>query len=131
MSRIATLAASFGVGSLHVGLQHTDKANRAVFQFVSGNPFNARLYATQDFDFFTNTGSNWIDVTDRAKETSEQDADFVLVNGNYQRKKDNALGLPIDSDGVYAFGDGFLPAAFMVSVTTVTSGSPLKILFGV
>lgn len=117
---------------MHLGIQHVNPQDgAATFQFVANSPFEARLFATQDFDFGTNIGINWEDVTDRAKETSEQDADFVIVNGKFQRKKTNALGLPIEVAGLYAFSDGFLPAAFLVNVTTVTSGDPIKILFGV
>lgn len=132
MSRVATLASSIGVGSLHVGIQHVNPQDgAAVFQFISNSPFQARIFATQDFDFGTNVGVGWSDVTERAKATSEQDADFVIVNGSFQKKKESALGLPIEASGVYAFDNGFLPAGFLVHVTSVTSGDPLKILFGV
>ena len=133
MSRIATLASSFGVGSISVGIRDVNPQDRAaIFQLVNdGSPFQADFYATQDFDFVTGVGSNWEKVTDRAKNTSAQDADFVLVGGTFVKKKDSALGLPIEVGGVYAFDDGFMPAAFNIDVTTITSGSPIKILFGV
>jgi hypothetical protein len=133
MSRIATLASSFGVGSLSVGIRDVNAQDRrAIFQLVNdGTPFQAELYATQDFDFTTGVGSNWERVTDRAKNTSDQDSDFVLVSGTFVKKRDSALGLPISEAGVYAFDDGFMPAAFNIEVTTITSGSPIKILFGV
>lgn len=133
MSRTATLAASFGVGSISVGIRDVNAQDRnAIFQFVNdGTPFSLELYATQDFDFSTGVGSNWQKVTDRAKNTSEQDSDFVLVSGTFVKKKESALGLPIEVSGVYAFDNGFMPAAFNVDVTSITSGSPVKILFGV
>lgn len=133
MSRIATLAGSFGVGSLSVGIRDVNAQDgAAIFQIVNdGTPFQAELYATQDFNFQTGVGSNWERVTDRAKNTSQQDADFVLVSGTFVKKKESALGLPIEVGGVYAFDDGFMPAAFNIDVTTITSGSPIKILFGV
>ncbi len=132
MSRGPTLIDSIGVGSLHVGLQHINPQDGSpVFQFVASGPFEARIFATLDFDFGLNAGFNWSDVTDRAKPTSDQDADFVIVNGSFQKKKETALGLPIEASGVYAFGNGFRPAGFLVNVTSVTSGAPLKILFGV
>lgn len=133
MSRIAVLANSFGVGSISVGIRDVNAQDRsAIFQLVNdGSPFQAELYATQDFNFSTGVGSNWQKVTDRAKNTSEQDSDFVIVGGTFVKKKATALGLPIDVGGVYAFDDGFMPAAFNIDVTTITSGSPIKILFGV
>jgi hypothetical protein len=133
MARNATLADSFGVGSLHIGIRDTTPQDkRATFQFANdGTPIAVDIFATQDFDFGSNVGSNWFKVTDRAKDTADQDSDFVIVNGNFQWKRPNKLGVPIEAQGVYAFDNGFLPAAFMVSVTSVTSGSPLKILFGV
>ena len=132
MSRQATLIESIGVGSFQVGIQHVNPQDgSALFQFIANSPFQARIFATLDFNFSTNVGSNWEDVTERAKDTSPQDADFVIVNGEFQRKRSNALGLPIEEAGVYAFANGFLPAGFMVDISTVTSGDPVKILFGV
>lgn len=133
MSRVATLAASFGVGSLSVGIRDTNPQDkRAIFHIANdGTPFLADLYVTHDFNFATSVGSNWVKATDRAKPTSDQDSDFVLVSGSFVRKKTSALGLPISEQGVYAFDNGYLPAAFSIQVSSVTSGSPLKVMFGV
>jgi hypothetical protein len=132
VSRVATLAASFGVGSLHVGIQHVNPQDGSpIFHFVANSPFEARIFATQNFSFGNNTGFDWEDITDRAKPTSDQDADFVIVNGSYQKKKESALGLPVEAAGLYALGNGFRPAGLMVVVTTVTSGDALGIHFGI
>jgi len=133
MSRVGLLSSSIGVGSIHVGIRDlSGTERRAIFQFVSVDPFAARVFATQDFDFTLNTGSNWTEVTDRIFfDQGPDDPDFVQVNGKLQRRRNSRVGLPISQEGLYALDEGFMPAAFLVDVTSVTSGTPLKILFGV
>lgn len=132
MSRIATLAASFGVGSIHFGLKDLSGAeNRATFQFVANSPFFAEILATNNFDFDANVGSNWFDVTDRIfKDQGKDDPDFVDVSGSKQLRRAAKHG-NIVVEGVYAMDAGFFPAAFQINVTSVTSGSPVGIFVGV
>lgn len=132
MARFATLAESFGVGSLHVGLRDVrPEDRRAFFQFVSNSPFFADVYATLDFDFVTNTGSNWFKVTDRFfLDRDKDDNQFDIIGGFFQWRRPSQ-GVSLDKPGVYAFDESFMPAAFNVNVTSVTSGDPLKIVFGV
>lgn len=133
MSRFASLVDSIAVGSLHVGIRDLNSPERrALFQFVTDGQFEAQILATLDFDYTTNVGTNWFDVTQRIfADGDDAEAEFVTVGGNKQRRKTKGTGLSIVQQGVYAFDDGFMPGAFAVNVTTTTSGSPLKILFGV
>jgi len=132
-SRFTTLAESISVGSKYVGIKDlSGPERRALFQFVSPDPFEAQIFATLDFDYQANVGSNWFDVTHRIfADGDDAEAEFVTSGGNKQRRKNGGSGLSITEQGVYAFDDGFMPGAFAVNVTTITSGSPLKILFGV
>ena len=132
MSRTSTLIASTGVGSYHVGIRDLGGAeHRALFQFASNSPFFAEILATNNFDFDTNVGSNWFNVTDRIfKDQGKDDPDFVTVNGNRQYRRAAKEG-NIVAAGIYAMDDGFFPAAFQINVTSVTSGSPVGIFFGV
>lgn len=130
MSRIATLADSFGVGSIHVGLRDlSGRETRATFQFYSDGPFAAEIRATNDFDFVTNVGTHWVNVTERVF-AQDDDPDFVKVGDFHQRRKPGK-NVEINVPGLYAMDDGFMPAAFQVNVTSMTSGSPLSIFFGV
>lgn len=132
MTRFATLADSFGVGSLHVGLRDLNPEDRrAHFQIVANSPFQADIYATLDFDFDTNVGSNWFKVTDRLfLDKQNQGSQFATIGGFFQWQKPSK-GVSLSQAGVYALDLGFMPAGLRVDVTTVTSGNPLKILFGV
>lgn len=132
MSRVATLIESTGVGSYHVGLKDLNgPERRATFQFASNSPFGVELFATQDFDFGTSVGTNWIKVTDRIfLGQGDLEAGYAIVGGSLQRTKPKK-GIEIGESGIYAFDDGFMPAALSVQVTSITSGSPVKILFGV
>jgi len=134
MARITTLIGSTGVGSYHVGLKDLNGTERrAIFQFASPDPFRAEIYATQDFDFVTNVGTNWLEVTGRVflEVGDGDDFAFLDVGGSLQRQRRSGPALSIAAAGMYALDEGFMPAAFMVNVTSTTSGSPLKILFGV
>jgi hypothetical protein len=134
VSRAATLIESIGVGSVHVGIKDLNGSERrAIFQFVSPNPFLAEIFATQDFDFVTNVGTNWTEVTGRVflGVGDGDELDFIDVGGSLQRKKTSQGAISIGAEGMYALDDGFMPAAFSVNVTSITSGSPVKILFGV
>lgn len=132
MSRIATLATSFGVGSLHVGLKDlSGTEKRVTFQFEANSPFFAKILATNNFDFTANVGSNWIDVTNRIfRDQGVTDPDFDKIGGFFQLRRQANVN-EITESGIYPFEDGFIPAAFQISVTSVTSGSPLGIFFGV
>lgn len=137
MNRHVTIADSFGVGSIHVGLKDlASPERRAIFQLVSSGPFLVEFRATLDFDFVTNVGTNWYDVTPRVFTHLPGSANgvpgFEDVGGSQQRKKPPSATDPeVNTNGLYAFDDGFMPSGFQVNVTSVTSGSPLKILFGV
>jgi len=134
MSRSATLTESIGVGSVHVGLKDMNGTeHRAIFQFVSPDPFMAEIYATQDFDFVTNVGTHWIEVTGRVFLEIGDGDDYIFrdVGGSLQRQKNRDGSISIGAEGLYALDEGFMPAAFSVQVTSITSGSPVKILFGV
>ncbi len=134
MSRFVTLADSItAVATVGpVGIRDTNPADRRIMvQFAATGPFVVRAKATLDFDFGTNLGQNWFDVTDRLRTIGDSAADFVIVGSKYQRRSDKTLGLPIDLDGVYAFDNDFIPAAVQFEVSTVSSGSHLKVLFGV
>lgn len=133
-NRAATLIESIGVGSVHVGLKDLNGTERrAIFQFVTPDPFMAEIYATQNFDFFTNVGTNWFEVTGRVflGTGDGDDYSFKDVGGSLQRQKKSKGSISIGAEGLYALDDGFMPAAFSVNVTSITSGSPVKILFGV
>ena len=132
MARIATLVGSTGVGSYHVGIKDLGGyEQRATFQFDCNSPFFAEVLATNNFDFVTNVGSNWINVTDRIfKDQGQDDPDFVQVSGSRQYRRAAKAG-NIVAAGIYAMDAGFFPAAFQVNVTSVTSGDPLGIFFGV
>ncbi len=132
MSRFSPLVDSIAVGSMWVGLRDLNPPERrALFQFVANSPFEARIFATLDFDYQTNVGTNWFDVTKGVFSQDDGEADFVVIGGHKQRRKNKGTSLSIVAPGVYAFDDGFMPGAFSVQVTTITSGDPLKILFGV
>lgn len=134
MSRAATLIESIGVGSVHVGMKDLNGTERrAIFQFVSPDPFMAEIFATQDFDFVTNVGTNWTEVTGRVfLGTGDGDEfEFLDVGGSLQRQKKSEGAISIGAEGMYALDDGFMPAALSVNVTSITSGSSVKILFGV
>lgn len=130
MSRVATLVASFGVGSLHIGLKDlTGTEQRLSIQFEANSPFFAKLYATNNFDFVANVGSNWVDVTNRVfRDQGVTDPDFVNIGGFFQLQR-QANAQEIVSRGMYPFELGFIPAAIQIDVTSVSSGDPLGIFF--
>ncbi|MEE8606700.1 MAG: hypothetical protein V3S55_03770 [Nitrospiraceae bacterium] len=135
MSRFVSLANSItAVGSFGpIGMRDMNpQDDKGLFQFDSslGNAFEARIYATLNFDFTLNTGGPWHDVTDRVRPVGESDADFVLVNGKFQKRKESNLGGPIDLAGIYAFDAGYAPAAIFVGVETAPSSGHLDISFG-
>jgi hypothetical protein len=103
-----------------------------LFQFDSSldAPFEARIYATLNFDFVNNTGGPWYDVTDRVRAVGASEADFVLVGGKYQKRKDTNFGGPIDMAGVYAFDAGYFPAAIYVGLETAPASGHVDISFG-
>lgn len=130
MSRIATLAASFGVGSIHFGMKDlSGREGRVIFQFASNSPFFAEILATNNFDFDANVGSNWFVVTDRIfKDQGDDDPDFVEVSGRFQLRRAARQG-NIVVEGIYAMDNGFFPAAFQINVTSALS--PIGIFVGV
>lgn len=132
MSRIATLAASFGVGSLHVGLKDlTGSEARLTFHFESNSPFFAEILATNNFDFDANVGSNWVNVTNRVfRDQGILDPDFDDIGGFFQLRR-QANANEITERGIYPLDQGFVPAAVQVNVTSVTSGDPVGIFFGI
>lgn len=132
MTRVSPLTTSLGVGSVHVGLRDlSGTERRATFHFESNSPFFAEILATNNFDFDLNVGSNWINVTRRVfQDQGDTDPDFIDVNGRPQRRK-QAKTNEITQSGLFAMDEGFMPAAFAVNVTSITSGAPLAIFFGV
>lgn len=134
MSRFVTLADSITAVSTVGPVGMRDKNahdHRLMVQFAATGGFQVRAKATLDFDFSSNLGENWFDVTDRLRTIGDSAADFVIVGSKYQRRSDKTLGLPIDVAGVYAFDNDFIPAAVQFEVSTVQAGSHLKVLFGV
>lgn len=135
MARFATVVESTGVGSYHVGIRDlVGTPRRAVFQFISSGDFSVNLNATLDFNFDTNVGTGWFNVNDKAQPivSGAPVSVFVQIGGNLQLQGQvPGQGVPITEPGVYAFDEGFMPAGFQFDVTSVTSGAPVKILFGV
>ncbi len=124
-----TVAGSFGP----VGMRDMNPQDeRGLIQFDSalGNTFEARIFATLNFDFPNNTGGPWYDVTDRVRPVGDSGADFVLVGGKFQKRKASNLGGPIDTAGIYAFDAGYFPAAIFVGVETAPSSGHLNLHFG-
>ena len=105
---------------------------RGLFQFDSSldAPFEARIYATLNFDYVLNTGGPWYDVTDRVRPVGSSEADFVLVGGKFQKRKESNLGGPIDLAGVYALDAGYFPAAVYVGMETAPASGHVDISFG-
>jgi len=135
MTRAAPLVTSIGVGSVHVGLKDmSGTERRAIFQFESPNQFMAEIFATQNFNFDTNIGSNWVEITGRVflNDGPGDDHTYLDVGGSLQRRRiQGQRSLFVSSTGIYAMDEGIMPAAFMVHVSSVTSGSPVSIFFGV
>lgn len=132
MTRIAPLTTSLGVGSVHVGLKDLNGSERrATFHIEANSPFFAEIFATNNFDFTLNVGSNWRNVTPRIfLDQGKDDPDFEQINGNKQRlKKKNSSD--ITAAGMYVMDEGFMPAAFSINITSVTPGDPISIFFGV
>lgn len=133
MARFVTLAESVtSVGSFGpVGMRDMGASDqRGLFQFDATAPFEARIFATLNFDFGSNTGGPWHDVTDRVRPVGDSDASFVLVGGKFQLRRVSNLGGPIDVKGVYAFDAGYFPAAVFVGVETAPGSGHLDISFG-
>lgn len=135
MTRFVTLAESItAVGSFGpVGMRDMNpQDDRGLFQFDSlvDAPFEARIYATLVFSYGNNTGGPWHDVTDRTRLVGASEADFVLVGGKYQKRKESNFGGPIDVAGVYAFDAGYFPAAVFVGIETAPLSGHLDIAFG-
>lgn len=135
MARFVTFAQSLTtVGSTNpVGMRDMNPQDeRGLFQFDSsvGAPFAARIFATLQFDFTADTGGPWYDVTDRVRAVGASEADFVIVGGNFQKRKDSNLGAPIDLPGVYALDAGYFPAAIFVGLETAPLSGHVDIHFG-
>lgn len=135
MTRFVTFAESLTVvGSTSpVGMRDMNPQDeRGLFQFDSSldAPFEARIFATLEFDFVSNTGGPWYDVTDRVRAVGASEADFVVVGGKFQKRKDSNLGNPIDTPGIYAFDAGYFPAAIFVGIETAPASGHLDIHFG-
>lgn len=135
MSRFVTFAQSItAVGSFGpVGMRDMNPSDdRGLLQLDSalGNTFEARIFGTAVFSFGNNTGGPWHDITDRFKNTSDQDADFVQVLGVWQKKKDTALGGPITDQGIYALETGLFPAAIFLGMLVAPTSGHVDAHFG-
>jgi hypothetical protein len=135
MARFVTFANSVTLAgsSDPVGMRDMSNADdRGMLQIDSllGNPFEVRVFATAVFSFGGNTGGPWHDITDRFKNTSAQDADFVQVGGVWQKKKDTTLGLPLTDQGIYALEPGLFPAAIFAGIITAPTSGHLDLHFG-
>lgn len=137
MSRFATLADSITdvatVGP--VGFKDLGRGSRIHVQFASMNdePFSIVVKGTLDYDFSTNVGSNWFDMTFGlvTNQIEDDELGFFKTSGKYQHRRKRRRTLSIGSEGVYAFDSDFVPAALLFEVTSVTSGDNLKIVIGV
>jgi len=136
MSRFATLADSITevatVGP--VGFKDLGRGSRIHVQFATemSDPFSVVVKGTLDFDFTTNIGSNWFDMSNAL--TSNQDDDELGLfdtNGKFQHRRKKKGTISITSEGVYAFDSDFIPAALIFLVDSVTAGDNLKIVLGV
>jgi len=117
-----------------VGFKDLGRGSRVHVQFATemNGPFTVNVLGTLDFDFASNVGSNWFDMTNGLLLNQEDDElGFFDTNGKFQHRRKKKDTLFIGSEGVYAFDSDFLPAALLFNVTSVSSGDNLKILIGV
>lgn len=136
MSRFATLADSItSVATVGpVGFKDLGRGSRVHIQFATMNadPFSVIVRGTLDYNFETNVGSNWFDMTSGLIiNMDDDDLGFFDTNGKYQHRKKKRGSLSIGSEGVYAFDSDFVPAALLFEVNSVTAGDNLKIVIGV
>ncbi len=136
MSRFATLADSItAVATVGpVGFKDLSRGTRIHVQFATqeSDPFRVDVKGTLDFDFTTNVGSNWFDMSN-ALSSNQDDDELGLfdTNGKFQHRKKKKGSISITSEGVYAFDSDFIPAALLFEVHSVTAGDNLKIVLGV
>lgn len=136
MARFVTVASSItAVGSFGpVGMRDMSaEDDRGLLQIDSalGNTFELRVFATLNFDFTSNTAiGGWHDVTDRVRPVGDSGSDFVLVGGKFQKRSMATTGIPIDTQGIYAFDAGYFPAAVFFGVETAPTSGHLDIQFG-
>ncbi len=137
MSRFATLADSItGVATVGpVGFKDLSRGSRIHVQFATLNsdPFSVRVLGTLDYDFGTNVGSNYFDMSTGLilNQTEDDELGFFDTSGKFQHRRKNRGTLSIGSKGVYAFDSDFIPAALIFLVDSVTAGDNLKIVLGV
>lgn len=118
------------VGIKHVGLGD----QRIMLQFRANSPFQAKVYATLDYDFDVNTGQGFTDVTGIFGQDVQVDATQFFSefsNGIKQRPDAVAAFENINSPGIVQGPVGFFPAALYVQVNSITSGDLLNIRAGV
>jgi len=131
MSRFATITDSMAIGIAGpIGFKDTMHGTIHI-QIGSSldKKFRVNVFATLDYDFAANVGSNWVDVTASLLTNQREDIGFALVGGKHQHRRGG--GVHIVEKGVYSFDDGFLPAAIQFDVVSIASGDSLKILLGV